>query len=121
MQAIDTFHRDLDAALKRSRGAPEPLRLDALRRFFFEQFRQVPEEALAAFFTTFLEKWRIGEEVALTWLGGVSSLLLMEYDGTAYTREEWSDIKESILVASEEIDLELLSYVMALVLEHGAL
>ncbi len=121
MQAIDKFHKDLDAAIKRTGGAPEPLKLEALRRFFFEHFRNVPEESLAALFTTFLEKWRMGEGPALAWLGGVSSLLLMEYDRTPFTIEEWADIRESIVVASDEIDLELLSYVMGLVLENGAL
>lgn len=121
MQAIDRFHRDLDAALRRSDGAPEPLKLEAMRTFFFGEFRKVPEETLAALFTTFLEKWRAGQDGALAWLRGVSSLLMMEFDGTSFSKEEWADIKESVVLSENEIDLELLSYVMGLVLEHGAL
>jgi hypothetical protein len=121
MQAIDKFKSDFDATLKRSATASEQARLEALRRFFFDEFRRIPGEVLSAFFTTFLEAWRSGEEKALAWLQGVSSLLLMEYDNTPFTREEWADIKESIVLGSEEIDLELLSYVMGLVLDHGAL
>jgi hypothetical protein len=121
MQAIDKFHSDLAAALKRAGNAPESQRLEALRQFFYSEFRAVPEEALAGFFTTFLEKWRGGEDQALAWLGGVSSLLMMDYDGTPFTREEWVDIKESVVLGEDEIDLELLSYIMGLVLDHGAL
>lgn len=121
MQAIDKFHSDLASTLKRAGAAPDAQRLEALRQFFYTEFRSVPEEALAGLFTTFLEKWRDGEEAALAWLGGVSSLLMMDYDGTPFTKDEWVDIKESIVLGEDEIDLELLSYVMGLVLDHGAL
>lgn len=121
MQAIDKFHSDLNSALKRSGGAPETMRLEALRQFFYNEFRSVPEEALAGLFTSFLEKWREGEEKALAWLGGVASLLMMDYDDTLFTKAEWADIKESVILGEDEIDLELLSYIMGLVLDHGAL
>lgn len=122
MQEIDRFRKNLDTTLKRSGPAGEAKRLEDLRQFFFMEFRPLPQEALAALFATFAETWKAaGEKRALEWLGGVASLLLQDYDGTAFSRAEWSDIKESLLVAQGEIDLDLLTYVMALVLDNKAL
>jgi hypothetical protein len=121
MQSTDKLLSDLDATLRREQGAPEARRLEAIRRFFYGQFRDIPGETLAALFTTFLEEWRSGEDRALAWLGSVSSILLGDYDGAELSREQWVDIKESVVLSSGEIDLELLNYIMGLVLDHGAL
>jgi hypothetical protein len=122
MQEIDKFRKNLDAALKRSASSGEAKRLEDLRQFFYQEFRPIPQEALAALFVSFLEvRRKDGEERGLAWLGGVASLLLQDYDGTDFSHDEWVDIKESLLVAQEEIDMDLLSYIMALVLDHKAL
>lgn len=122
MQEIDKFRKNLDAALKRSASSGEAKRLEDLRQFFYQEFRPIPQEALAAFFVSFLEvRRKDGEERGLAWLGGIASLLLQDYDGTDFSRDEWVDIKESLLVAQEEIDMDLLSYIMAFVLDHKAL
>jgi hypothetical protein len=45
----------------------------------------------------------------------------MDYDGTPYTKADWKEIKEAIVLEEGSLDLELLEYVMSLVLDHGAL
>lgn len=57
----------------------------------------------------------------MDWLGGVGSLLLRDYDGTAFTKDEWAEIREEVTVDAGEIDVETLSYILGQVLEHGGL
>lgn len=122
MQEIDRFRKSLDSTLKRSGPSGEARRLEDLRRFFYGEFRSIPQEALEALFASFEQAWKAqGQERALVWLGGVASLLLQDFDGTDFSREEWADIKESILLAQGELDLDLLTYILTLVLDHKAL
>lgn len=120
MQETDKFRTDLDAAIKRARRGQE-VDLEALRSFFYRSFRQVPEESLAAFFTAFLEKWGKDEEKATAWLASVGSILLMDYDELPLSKDDWREIRDDISLSSGEADLELLSYVMTLVVDHGAI
>lgn len=120
MQATDKFRSDLDLALRRAGSSAEASRLEALRSHFYSSFRNVPEGTLADLFTAFLAKWREGETKALDWLGGVGSLLLMDYDGTAFSKADWAEIREAVELEQGDIDLDLLTYVMTLVLDHGA-
>lgn len=121
MQATDKFRSDLDATLRRAGAAPEPLKLEALRGFFFQSFRQLPKDLLAGLFTSFLEKWRDSPEKALAWLSGVASLLMMDYDGTPFAKAEWEELRDAFNLDAGELDLELLSYVMTAVVDHGAI
>ena len=122
MQPNEKFRSDLDQALRRSGGASEPMKLESLRAYFLGFFRKsVPEETLADLFATFQEKWRRDEDKALAWLGGVGSVLLQDYDGTPLSKEDWAGLRESVSLDQGSIDLDLLSYVMTLVVDHGAL
>lgn len=122
MQPTEKFRSDLDHALRRSGEASEPMKLESLRNYFYGFFRKnVPEETLADLFASFLGKWREDEEKALAWLGGVGSLLLQDYDGTPLSKEDWAGVREAITLDQGSIDLDLLSYVMTLVVDHGAI
>ena len=123
MQETDKFRTDLDAAIRRARKTAlgSAVDFEALRLFFYRYFRNAPEESLAAFFTTFLEKWEKDEAEATDWLASIGSILLMDYDGRPLSKADWQDIRESISLSAGEADLELLSYVMTLVVDHGAI
>jgi len=121
MQPTDKFRGDLDSCLRRCGDAPEQRKIEALRAHFLSYFRALPQETLAALFATFVEKRRADPERAMTWLSGVGSLLLMDYDGTPFDRGEWEEIREAVNLDSGEMDLDLLSYVMTEIVEHGAI
>lgn len=121
MQATEKFRSDLDQTLRRAGGLSEQARHEALRVFFYQYFRGIPQETLADLFTIFLGKWSLAEERAIAWLGGVGSLLLMDYDGTPYSLEEWTEIRDAVVLEQGEIDIDLLSYVMTVVVDHGAI
>jgi hypothetical protein len=121
MQPTDKFRTDLDQTLKRSRGASGAPKPEMLRDFFFRYFPKIADETKASLFASFLEAWRNSPERAVMWLAGVGSILLMDYDGTAFTAEEWAELRESLTIAQDELDIDLLSYAMSLIVDHGAL
>jgi hypothetical protein len=121
MQPIDKFKADLDGAARRGAGRGDAAEVEALRTFFFRAFPQVGEEAKSALFASYLERRRASAESASAWLAGVGSVLMMDYDGSPFTRADWEDIREAIVLEEGELDIELLEYVLSLVLDHGAL
>jgi hypothetical protein len=121
MQPIDKFKADLDGAAKRAAGKGEAAEVEALRSFFFRSFPRVGEEAKAALFASYLERRRAAAGSASAWLSGLGSILMMDYDGTPFSKADWEDIRESIVLEEESLDIELLEYVLSLVLDHGAL
>ena len=121
MQPTDKFRTDLDQAARRAAGRGEAAEVEALRSFFFRSFPKVGEETKSALFASYIEIRRLSAEKAAAWLAGVGSILYMDYDGTAFTKAEWADIREAIVLEEASVDMELLEYVMSLVLDHGAL
>jgi hypothetical protein len=121
MQPIDKFKTDLDQAARRAAGRGGAAEIEALRSFFFRSFPKVGDEAKSALFASYLERRRDSTETAATWLGGVGSVLMMDYDGTPFDKADWEDIREAIVLEERALDLELLEYVLSLVLDHGAL
>lgn len=121
MQPTDKFRTDLDQAARRAAGRGEASEIEAIRDFFYRSFPKVGEEAKASLFSAYLERRRSAPAAAAAWLAGAGSVLLMDYDGTPFSREDWEDIREAVVLEEERLDLDLLEYVMSLVVEHGAL
>jgi hypothetical protein len=125
MQKADKFRSDIDEWVRRSSKEPDELKLESLRRLFYRSLHGLPEELLAGTFLNFRDKYldgkNCGAERALEWLGAVASLYLGEYDGTKFSREDWRDIRESVSSEAGEIDIELLTRIMELVMENGGL
>jgi len=115
----------LDDWARRSGKDPGNREFDALRALFARTVPKVPDDTLAALFTTFLSRYGSGSSVesaaAIDWLAGVGSLLLADYDGTPFSHADWEEIRELITIDSGEIDVDTLTYVLGQALEHGAL
>lgn len=121
MQATDKFRSDLDQVRRRARGRGEAAELEALRSLFFRTFPKIGGEAMAALFASYLERRRTEADSASDWLAGVGSVLMMDYDGYPFETSDWAEIREAVVLEEEKLDMELLEYVMALVVDHGAL
>lgn len=122
MLAIDKLKSDLDDWSRRSGGTPGNREFEALRLAFSRSVPGLPSETLSALFATFLSTYgKDGADKASTWLAGVGSLFLCDYDDTPFTKAEWEEIREIATVDSGEMDIEVLSYVLGKALEHGAL
>jgi len=125
MQAVDKLKRDLDSWFTQNNAKADSKSYDALRTLYKRALGDVPESTVAAVYTTFLSFFassgeRSGQK-AMDWLGGIGSLLLMDYDGTEFSRPEWVEIREIVTLDSGDIDMDILSYVLTQVLEHGGI
>ncbi len=69
----------------------------------------------------FEDKRTTDPDQAKLWLGAISSIFLKDYDGTQLTIEEWEQVRDLAADFSGELDMNLVSYVMGLVLENGAI
>jgi len=121
MQPVDKFKADLDGVARRAAGGGEAAEVEALRSFFDRSFPKVGEETKSALFASYLERRRKSAGPAAEWLAGVGSVLMMDYDGTSFSKADWEEIREAVVLEEESLDIELLEYVMSLVLGHGAL
>lgn len=121
MQPTDKFRTDLDQAARRAAGRGEAAEVEALRSFFFRSFPGVGREALSSLFAAYLERRRSRPNAAAGWLAGVGSVLMMDYDGTLFDKADWEELREAVALEEEDLDIDLLEYVMALVVDHGAL
>jgi hypothetical protein len=125
MQAIDKLKSDMDDWARHVGPNPGNRDFEAMRLAFSRSVPNVPDETLSALFTTFLSHYGSRGDGAparaVEWLVGVGSLLLADYDGTPFSKAEWEEIRELVTIDSGEIDIETLSYVLGLALEHGAL
>jgi hypothetical protein len=125
MQAIDKLKSVLDEWSRKAGPAPDPAAFNALRTTFARWIGAIPPDTIAAVFTAFMEKSSLGIErsgtAALDWLGGVGSLLLMDYDGTPFTQPEWIEIRELLTLDAGDMDIDTLTYILGQVLEHGGI
>lgn len=110
---------------KSSVSLPESRRYEAVKNLLWSWFKDMPDDLLAAFFTSFLERERTKDPAKpvapAAWLASVGSILLGEYDNTKLPKADWVEIRECVGDVAGEIDLEALTYIMNLVLEYGAL
>ncbi|MDP3176412.1 MAG: hypothetical protein Q8M76_00825 [Spirochaetaceae bacterium] len=121
MRETEKFRHDAEQAAKRAAGRGEKAADEALRAFFERSFPRLGEESASALFASYLERNRRSRVAAVEWLGAVASLLLMDYDGTELSREDWVELREALTLDAESLDMELLSYAMSLVVDNGAL
>ncbi len=119
MRETEKFRSDLGRAAGRTPGGAAAI--ESLRSFFYKSFPSVGEEAKASLFASYLERRRESPDSALDWLAAVGSVLAMDYDGSALTERDWRDIRDAVALEEEDLDIELLEYVMSLVLDNGAL
>jgi hypothetical protein len=119
MLPVDKFKTDLDQALRRA--GPGNGALASIRGFFEREFPAVRGETGDALMADFADKWRADPEAAAAWLGTVGSVIMQDYDGSPLSPEDWAGLREAFSAGSDELDLDLLTYAMSLVLEHKAL
>ena len=60
-------------------------------------------------------------QVAGLWLIATASIFLKDYDETPLSHDEWEEIRDLVADFSGELDMDIVSYAMGLVVENGAL
>ncbi len=69
----------------------------------------------------FEEKRKTDPERAKLWLIATASIFLKEYDGSPLAHDDWEELRDMVAEFSGELDMDLITYVMGLVVENGAL
>lgn len=81
----------------------------------------LPSRLLDEIRLVFGEKLSTDPERAKAWLIATAGILLKDYDGSPLSHEEWEELRDMIADYSGELDMDTLSYAMALIMEHKAL
>ncbi|MCX7023178.1 MAG: hypothetical protein NT080_00990 [Spirochaetes bacterium] len=118
MRNADKFRSDVDRWAK---APPDPERL---RELLCRSFPTLPRDTMDGVFYAFRERLDAapgGSEAPLEWLGTVASIFELDYDGTPLAAADWDELREIVEADSGEMDLDVLTYVMALLLEHGGI
>ncbi len=122
MRPSDRLLSDLDDWTGRSAREPEARRAESLKALLGRSLRGLSPDLLAGI----AERWSAlsrgpgGAARSRTWLEAVCLLALMDYDDDPpLSREDWAEIRELFSAEAETLDMDMLSYVMERVLEHG--
>lgn len=91
------------------------------RRFIGSTLGFVPAESRNALQDAFAARLKADRTAALEWMGTVCSILLQDYDDSPLPREDWEELRDILNEGAGEMDLDLLTYAMALVVEHSAI
>lgn len=131
MQPIDRWKHELDrmsARFERAGSAPgsgssqdRGREAAALRDYFAQSFRNLPKEFLDAILEGIEEDFSKDREGALARCATLGSILLMDYDGGSLDDGDWDSLREAFSDSGGELDLELLTYAMQLILDKGRL
>jgi hypothetical protein len=127
MNASERFYRTLD----KMNGRNEKLKVtvEPVRSAFTQAAGSVPHSLSEAVFLRFLDAFnRSGKpeeafaEAAYS-LGAYIDLFWRDYSGQVHPleAEDWEFLREEISAAAGDLDLDLLTYIMQQILEHGAL
>lgn len=122
MRASEKIRSDLDRAFPASGSGTASARgAESARRFIAASLGFVPEASREAILDSFLSRLQSDRDAAVAWLGTLCGIFLQDYDGSALGLEDWEELRDIVNEGAGEIDIDLLTYVMSLVVDHGAL
>jgi len=122
MRPSDKLLSDLDDWDVRSAKNAQNGRLDSLRSLLLRSLGGIPQDLAADVVERWAELSREADDGkrARAWLDGACLLLMMDYDEkTPLSREDWAEIREMVSAQAEDMDMDVVSYVMEHVLDHG--
>jgi hypothetical protein len=122
MRPSDKLLSDLDKWTDRSASGPESRRLESLRALLADSLRGIPPDLIA----DIVERWAFlsrspdDAKRARAWVDAACLLLMMDYnDDPPLSREDWGQIRELVSAEAENMDMDIVSYVMEQALDHG--
>ena len=122
MRPSEKIRSDLDrtfvAAIK---GGPSPRAAEQARRFVAGSLGFLPEEVRAAILDSFGARAEADGAAAVAWLGVLCGIFLQDYDESPLAAADWEELRDIVNEGAGEMDIDLLTYVMSLVVDHGAL
>ncbi|MDR3200802.1 MAG: hypothetical protein LBT68_05025 [Spirochaetales bacterium] len=127
MNASERFYRTLDKMNGRGEGLA--VTVEAVRAAFTQAVGTVPHSLSEAIFLRFLDAFnRSGKpeeafaETAYS-LGPYIDLFWMDYaeEGRPLEKADWVFLRDEVSAAAGDLDLDILTYIMRQILEHGAI
>jgi hypothetical protein len=113
MKESEKSRNDLIACLERHSGS--------VGECFSRALNHIPTAMCEEIATLFREKWDTDQNAAREWAGSLATILGGDYDGSPLSIEEWQELRDLVSENAGELDMDILSHVMSLVMEYGAL
>ncbi len=84
-------------------------------------FGFLPQSSRDEIFSAFESKRQVDAVHASEWLVAMAGIFLQDYDASPLSDDEWKELRDMLSADAGELDMEVLTYAMALVMEHKAL
>lgn len=121
MNISDRILSSLEPALSRSKRQDGSYDLRGLQTSLERALAGFPRDCASRIVEGFSSRLDRGPGSAESWLRSIVSIFAQDYDGSNLPKEDWEWLRDTLSELSGELDLELLSYAMGLVLDQGAL
>lgn len=86
-----------------------------------EYFGFLPDDARELLRDLFSQKHETDAEAAAEWLATLGTIFAHDYDDSPLSLADWQAVRDIVALGSGEMDMDLVSYIMDLVMEHKAL
>ncbi|MEN6476905.1 MAG: hypothetical protein ABFC75_02800 [Rectinema sp.] len=120
MRATEKLRSDMDRAFRTAEVSPVRIG-EIARREIDSEFGFVPEASRSLILESYLRRRAVDPTAALQWLGTLGGIFLQDYDDAPLARSDWEELRDILTAGSEEMDIDLLTYAMALVVERRAI
>ena len=121
MKPSEKTRNDLERSLAEAGKLPASARASHFKACVERYFGFLPPTAREDIFQSFAERLAKDAESASAWLLVIAGIFLQDYDGSPLSDEDWRELRDILSEGSGELDMDILSYAMTLVVEHKAL
>ena len=121
MKPSEKARSDLLRSLAEAEKLPGNARAAHFRSSIERSLAFLPPATREALAFSFDEKRRVDEGKAIEWLVAVTGIFLKDYEDSPLSADEWRELRDILSSDAGELDMDILSYAMTLVVEHKAL
>ena len=121
MKPSEKTRSDLLRSLAESGGLPERTRPAHFRDSIERHLGFLPPSTRDSLILGFQERQQADPVKAAAWLEAMTGIFLRDYDGTPLSKAEWQELRDILAADAGELDMDILSYAMTLVMENKAL
>lgn len=121
MKPSEKTRSDLLRSLSEAEKAPGNARPAQFRACVDRYFGYLPLSTRETIARSFEERRKSNAEKASEWLLALSGIFLKEYDDSPLAAEDWRELRDIVSMDAGELDMDILSYAMTLIMEHKAL
>jgi len=121
MKPSEKTRSDLLRSLAEAGGLPERARPAHFRDSIERHLGFLPASTRDSLIQGFQDRQRTDPARAAVWLEAMTGIFLKDYDGTPLSMAEWQELRDILADDAGELDMDILSYAMTLVMENKAL